>query len=178
MTSNNTSKGKLTLKLKLPNSSDPKKLALKSAENKRISNSMVQVSVKGRKNNPQSTNNSSQLSAAELESRKLALSNLGNDSKNEDYDVLSKIKTQTQKEEDDKKESLKVEEEDKTKEIENKDEVEIVEKNESIANNEPSYNVDNLNIRDKIKQSVNIENTKKEERLKQLEEKKKLELET
>ncbi len=94
---NNTSKGKLTLKLKLPNSSDPKKLALKSAENKRISNSMVQISVKGRKNNPQSNSNSSQLSAAELESRKLALSNIGSSSEKEDYDVLSKIKTQTKK---------------------------------------------------------------------------------
>ena len=35
---NNKSRGKLTLKLKLPTSSDPKTLALKSAEKKRINN--------------------------------------------------------------------------------------------------------------------------------------------
>ena len=94
MENNNTNKGKLTLKLKLSNTSNPKELALKNAENKRISNSMVQISVKGRKNNavPNSTNQDSrQLSNAELKSRKLALNNIGA-LKDEDYDILSKIK--------------------------------------------------------------------------------------
>ena len=53
----NKNRGKLTLKLKLPGAADPKALALKSAEKKRISNSMVQVAIKGRRNSQNSDNN-------------------------------------------------------------------------------------------------------------------------
>ena len=42
-------RSKLTLKLKLPAASDPKVISTKNAENKRISNSLVQVTIKGRK---------------------------------------------------------------------------------------------------------------------------------
>ncbi len=63
------------------------------------------------------------------------------------------------------------------KENEEENEVQNNPKEEIIDNNTSDYNVDSLNIRDKIKQSVDIENVKKEERLKQLEEKRQAELE-
>ncbi len=188
MENNNTNKGKLTLKLKLSNTSNPKELALKNAENKRISNSMVQISVKGRKNNAvlNSTNQDSrQLSNAELKSRKLALDNIGS-SKDEDYDILSKIKNKTAQDLKNKEDDNKIQEIAKQPESTKIEEVpvETTPKNEEVPventakNTIPDYNVDNFNIRDKIKKSVDIDNVKKEERQKIIEERKRTEIET
>ena len=92
-TKDTSTRSKLTLKLKLPSSSDPKSLALKNAENKRISNSLVQVTIKGRKKDSSATQSAQNLNNNEFEARKKALRNSSNEEEYQadKFDVLSKI---------------------------------------------------------------------------------------
>ena len=172
---NNKNREKLTLKLKLPTSSDPKAVALKSAENKRISNSMVQVAIKGRRSSSQlgDSSDGKSLSAKEFEVRKRALSHTSPDLIGNNFNVLSKLKLQKSQEIASK--TVK-EEEDKSDEENN-----ITVENRTPPKVEEStvsdYKVDDFDIRNKIKQSVAIETVKKEERIRILEEKRKVELE-
>ncbi len=177
---NTINRGKLTLKLKLPSVTDPKTLALKSAENKRISNSMVQVSIKGRRNNlaQGSGNNfdSKQLSQKEFESRKLALNTTFNDA-DTNFDVLSKIRNQNLKELKTKENNKALIKEEESKNSTPEKQEKIEESEIKINSIEEGYKFDDFDTRNKIKESVNIDNSKKEAREKELEEKKKTELE-
>ena len=175
-----TSRGKLTLKLKLPTSSgDPSKLTIKATE-KKIGNSGVQVTIKGRKREQLQLNkNSRSLSENELRARKLALGNIDNKNfKENDFDVLSKIKNQKQIEtiEEDLDEIIP-EPEAPPEEIivENIQE----EQPEIVENNNISYQVDDFNVINKIKNSIakqnEAEKKAKEERNKILEANKKQE---
>ena len=174
-----TTHSKLTLKLKLPGSSDPKSLALKSAESKRISNSLVQVTIKGRKkdsslNKPQNQGVQG-LNKNELEARKTALQNISEEEFRADqFDVLSKIKKTeeaTIKIETIEESNLQDTAQDTTQDA-------IIEPKEppinDINQNQP-YQVDDFDVRNKIKQSVAEQNRAKEEREKMLEERKKAE---
>ncbi len=174
---------KLTLKLKLPSSADPKTLALKSAEKKRISNSMVQVAIKGRRNSASQSQdkdfNSKTLSNKELEFRKLALNN-SPEELDDNFDVLSKIKeknTQESKIKEDTKIDAKDDIQENAEEVLEDDVLqdEVVGNNiQSTASND--YKVDNFDIRSKIKDSVNEDNYKKAARQKALEEKRNLKI--
>ena len=167
-----TTRSKLTLKLKsAAGSSDPKLMALKSAESKRISNSIVQVTIKGRKKD--SSLNQTQnlgiknLNENEFKARKTALQNISDKEFEVDkFDVLSKIK--------------------KTAEIDTTIETteELISQNTSDIIQEPSinntnqsqlYQIDDFDVRGKIKQSITDQNRAKEERDKMLEERKKAE---
>ncbi len=168
-----STRSKLTLKLKLPSSSDPKSLALKNAENKRISNSLVQVTIKGRKKDPASTQSNSQnLNKNEFEARKKALRNSSNEEEYQadKFDVLSKIKkTETIEEEiitTPEVETISISEPEVIAETTPK----TIEKNQNEA-----YQVDNFDVRNKIKQSVADQNRVKAEREKMLEDRKKVE---
>ena len=167
---NTNTRSKLTLKLKLPNTSDPKSLALKNAENKRISNSLVQVTIKGRKKDQSNLSSTRNLSQNEFDARKKALKNISEEEFNNDkFNVLSKIK--------------------KTENIEIKKETEIIEEEpkkiipevttQPTQNNvyEQPYQVDNFDVRNKIKQSITDQKQIEEEREKIVTERKKIEQE-
>lgn len=174
MTKNNN-REKLTLKLKLPKSADPKILALKSAENKRINNSKVQISVKNRKSvtakKAEESSESSKLNLKELESRKLAINESFEQEK--DYNVLSKIRENKEQEQKILEEEAQLAQEKENNNIKNQEEDTIDEK-PPIFND---YKVDSLDIRNKIKNSVNIEKIKEEERQKAIAQRKAAEAE-
>jgi translation initiation factor IF-2 len=177
-------RGKLTLKLRLPTSSDPKTLALKNAESKRISNSMVQVTIKGRKKDNKPAIEPKQdprgLSKNEFEARKLALGNFdnkNNEALKEDYEVNSKLK------------SLSILAKPIVKEVEEEqipEEINIEQENEQVIEKEVaapieaaaiSFDVDHFDVHNKIKNSLAVENRQKVEREKLLEERRKVEKE-
>lgn len=179
----NKNRGKLTLRLKTPSASDPKTLALKNAENKRISNSLVQVTIKGRKKEPAQVNpiEPKGLSSNEFEARKNALGNLSNKSdllENNDYQLSAKIG----------KKSLAKKEEVEEEVVENNIEIPEVEAEPLVTEapavvdiveepEETSFEVDNFDVHNKIKKSLAFDNHKKEEREKLLEERRKAEKE-
>jgi len=171
-TKDTSTRSKLTLKLKLPSSSDPKSLALKNAENKRISNSLVQVTIKGRKKDSSTTQSNSQnLNKTEFEARKKALRNSSNEEEYQadKFDVLSKIKKTETIDEEVAVEEVEIVPENKPEVI-----VETVEPlKESIQ--KTTYQVDDFDVRNKIKQSVADQNRIKAEREKMLEDRKKAE---
>ncbi len=179
-TKDTSTRSKLTLKLKLPSSSDPKSLALKNAENKRISNSLVQVTIKGRKKDQTPTatssksNNSQNLNNTEFEARRKALRNSSNEEEYQadKFDVLSKIKKVENVVEEVAEETL-----DETAPTINNTEIiqEVVADPKENTITTPSYQVDDFDVRNKIKQSVADQNRIKADREKMLEERKKLE---
>ncbi len=170
-------RSKLTLKLKLPTTSDPKSVT-STSENKRISNSLVQVTIKGRKKESaaisEGQSGSRKLSSNEFEARKMAVNNMANqtDYKADEFDVLSKIK-RTEKPiseaiTDEFKEEIQLETKTEIKET----------KTEKLPENyspksEPYP--DEIDVRSKIKQSIADQNLLKIEREKMLEERKKVE---
>jgi len=173
----NKNRGKLTLKLKTPATSDPKTLALKNAENKRISNSLVQVTIKGRKKDhtPVKAANSKTLSNNEFEARKNALGNLSEKSnllEDNDYQLASKIgkKSLAPKVEEPAPEEIPVE---------TSDENEVVSKEKETAPEpvitQDKSTFDEFDVHNKIKKSLAVDNHKKEEREKLLEERRKAE---
>lgn len=175
----------LTLKLKLPaaTASEPKVAPAKNSESKRISNSLVQVTIKGRKKEssptPETRPDTKTLSKNEFEARKRALINIENEQEvEEEIDVLSKIKQSeaSKPEPVEIKEKLE-EEKEEEKEVlivENKEPAPVI-KEESTRDD--LYQVDNFDVRSKIKQSIATQNQERVQREKMLEEKKKLEQE-
>jgi translation initiation factor IF-2 len=198
----NKIRSKLTLKLKLPTSSDPKSVTNKNSENTRISNSLVQVTIKGRKKESASDSKnqflSKNLSNSEFEARKKAVSNMSKEDNTipEYHDVLSKIRnSEPQKI---AKEALSITPSKILEEIkevsqegkpEMKEEIVVVEpepkKIEEVAPqetkevvNEPApYQVDDFDVRGKIRKSIADANLLKEQREKVAEERKKVALE-
>lgn len=168
---------KLTLKLKLPTaatSAEPKVVPAKNSENKRISNSLVQVTIKGRKKEsapaPETKSNTKTLSKNEFEARKRALKNVENEQELEDeIDVLAKIK---------QSEIIQSEPAPNEEQVEEKIEVkEVAPKKEEVEKQDDLYQVDNFDVRSKIKQSIETQNQERAQREKMLEEKRKLEQE-
>lgn len=167
-------RSKLTLKLKLPAASDPKVISTKNAENKRISNSLVQVTIKGRKKDspPAISENKiagKGLSKNEFEARKIAVGNMSNqdDFEADKHDVLAKIKkTENVVVESQPDEPLPV-----VESIEIQTDTIIT---PPVAQESHSSNID---VRSKIKQSIADQNLLKAEREKMLEARKKIEQE-
>jgi translation initiation factor IF-2 len=211
---NQKTRSKLTLRLKVPGASDPKVsdpkvISNKNAENKRISNSLVQVTIKGRKKDPSRSDSQTgtrDLSKSEFEARQAAISNLSKekDVKEKDFDVLSKIKrTEKAPEEQeiklDPEEIISDQKEEKAPEqsqkvyvpadvpvdvpadvpvespAESKTE-EVVEPKVEIKK-KTVYQVDNFDVRGKIKKSIEDQKALLAEREKATEEKKKVEQE-
>jgi translation initiation factor IF-2 len=168
-----TARSKLTLKL--PSSAGPQTLTLnKASENKKISSSAVQVTIKGRKKEVKANESSSGLNKNEIEARIKALS--GSSSESEEinsHEILNKLKKEKTKE----KKEVKVEE----PSVEEVAAVVVEEKNEEVVAaskpSVPSYNLDAFDVRNKIKQSVDATNRQKEEREKIVDARKKQELE-
>ncbi|MBU6339262.1 MAG: translation initiation factor IF-2 [Rickettsiales bacterium] len=167
----NTTRSTLKLKLNVNPAAETKTLALKS-ENKKVSSSAVQVTIKGRKKEVK--NNESDLNKKELEARFKAISS--SDSKLEDninsHEILTKFtKNKKQKSEvvDQKEEVVAV-----VETIEEKPEP--THETTALNNKKPTdFKLDNFDVRNKIKQSVEITNRQKEEREKLLEERRKQE---
>jgi len=188
----NQGRSKLTLKLKAPaapsepNAANaaPINAVTKNTESKRVSNSLVQVTIKGRKKEVKDSDffraPPGGLSKSEFESRKLALKNL--DSKSDDLDgsqIRLKISKSVAEEEIKNAERNKKEEkieivEAKSEEVEKPAEPKPAEPTSTRASTY-QYEVDNFDVRNKIKESLAVQNRQKEEREKVLEEKKKLE---
>jgi len=165
-------RSKLTLKLKMPSASDPKVISTKNAENKRISNSLVQVTIKGRKREATTTISENKfnvrsLSKNEFEARKMAVDNMSSQDyfEPDKYDVLSKIK---------KIETVILEPE----KVEPK--IESFEK-QSPSPKPPIPNLEDgylsIDVRSKIKQSIADQNMLKADREKMIEARKKVEQE-
>jgi translation initiation factor IF-2 len=170
-------RSKLTLKLKTPAGSDRAKLTLKSTE-KQSGKSGIQVTIKGRKKDPQaSTFENKGLSRHELEARQKALGNISApDGLKKDFDVNSKIKQD--KERIAAEQAIKIAEEQVKKgEVEQKDvtttpKEPIKKEGAQVQNVKSNYQVDNFDVRSKIKQSIDKQNRDNEERERILAEKK------
>ncbi len=171
---------KLTLKLPTANAAG---VAPKAAENKKVSSSSVQVTIKGRKKEarPEETR-STNLSNSEFAARIKAVSE--SHSVNEEiktHEILSKLA----------KENRKIAEKKLEAKLEEKEVVEVVveaapvvveevveEKPTNLVKKpDPNYNSDNFDVRNKIRQSIAVTNREKEEREKLVEQRKKAELE-
>jgi translation initiation factor IF-2 len=168
----NTTRSTLTLKLKP--AADSSTLTLKNVENKKISSSAVQVTIKGRKREVK--NDSSELNKRELEARFKAVSatkklNLEDDVNS--HDILSKLaKSKKQEQAQEETESEVIQNEVATNDENISTEVEV---KEVVKEKKESLDLDNFDVRNKIKQSVAITNREKEEREKIIGERKKLE---
>lgn len=168
----NTTRSTLTLKLKP--AADSSTLTLKNVENKKISSSAVQVTIKGRKREVK--NDSSELNKRELEARFKAVSATKKSNLEDDvnsHDILSKLaKSKKQEQAQEETESEVIQNEVATNDENISTEVEV---KEVVKEKKESLDLDNFDVRNKIKQSVAITNRQKEEREKIIEERKKLE---
>lgn len=170
----NTTRSTLTLKLKP--AADASTLTLKNVENKKISSSAVQVTIKGRKR--ENKNDSSELNKRELEARFKAVSatqksQLENDVNSHDILIkLAKSRKQEQEQVEVEVEAEIVQDEVLTSDANSSSETEV---QEVVKEKKESLISDDFDVRNKIKQSVAITNRQKEEREKILGERKKLE---
>ncbi len=168
----NTTRSTLTLKLKP--AADSSTLTLKNVENKKISSSAVQVTIKGRKREVK--NDSSELNKRELEARFKAVSETKKSNLEDDvnsHDILSKLaKSKKQEQAQEETESEVIQNEVVTNAENISTEVEV---KEVFKEKKESLDLDNFDVRNKIKQSVAITNREKEEREKIIGERKKLE---
>lgn len=170
----NTSRLKLTLKLS-PASVNPAAAAPKAAENKKLSSSSVQVTIKGRKRETKAEDNYSGLSKSEVEARLQALSGQRKSSSYEekDHDVLSKLSQERQKSAAKIAEKISEEE----FQVEQEKVVEIAQEAPVKQSVKPHFTTDGFDVRNKIKLSLEVTNRQKEEREKLLDDRKKQETE-
>jgi translation initiation factor IF-2 len=189
---NNTTRSTLTLKLKTA-TPDLAAVALKNTDNKKVSSSSVQVTIKGRRKEAKSDNDAnSSLNKSELEARMSAISRSEKDvDKNpQSHKAVSEIikekqlEEETQKAKSRKKTKEVVREEEPVESLEIKAEEEVVviiePKEEKIVLAQPapvSTTMDSFDIRSKIRQSIDSTNRQKEERDKIVETRKKEEQE-
>lgn len=178
MTDNKTTnKSRSKLTLKLPSSVNAQSIIAKNTVERKLGKSSVQVTIKGRKKDIKSADdvsNKTGLSKKEIADRLKILSSA---SKNDDLElktseILSKA---TKIVEEEKIEEVAIEEISDSQEVNLDEEVaanEIKEDN-SKTQEQPSYNLDEFDVRSKIKQSVEIANREKEEREKILTQKRK-----
>lgn len=170
---NNTTRSTLTLKLKLPGAAaDVKAVAPKVIESKKAGGS-VQVTIKGRKKeNKINDEASSTLNKSEMEARIKALSEHSDDKfedkKHKAVNKIIKEKIKAEQVVEEVKEEEIIVEEVKPEPLE------IVEKKQPIimATASSDKPLDAFDIRNKIKQSIQVTNRQKEEREKLLEERK------
>ena len=151
---NNQTRSKLTLKLKLPTQTAEKNLAPKVKK----SSSAIEVTIKGRRSVQTKTEEKStdrKLSQNELEARLRAVSDTSSNIIDE-HNVLAKIAKTNEKKEISKTEEIFVEK-------------------KTIVTNEAI--VDSFDVRNKIKQSVEVSNKEKAEREKMLQERRRQEQE-
>ncbi|MBM3589962.1 MAG: translation initiation factor IF-2 [Alphaproteobacteria bacterium] len=186
---NNPKRSKLTLKLptssKAPSVNNTSNLNTKVLIDKKSSSSPVQVTIKGRKPSSQSkeNKNSSELNKNELEARIKAISKSSPSPKSEKniktHEILSKINKENQLNEapitntkndnnydNSSKDSKGQISNDLNKNLKSETTLKLVD-----------IKLDNFDVRNKIKQSLQIANQQKEEREKIIEERKKKEIE-
>ncbi len=162
----NTVRSKLTLKLNPVASFGGQTLTLKNVENKKISNSLVQVTIKGRKKEVKKDDIKPIIDKKELEARSYQFF----DSKTQDneiktHEILSKITKEKRKIDEEKLVASKVEiePEKKSENIEKEvKKITLTNSEQSLVQAEPK--MDGFDIRSKIKQSIEINNREKEER--------------
>lgn len=189
MSENNQNTTRSRLTLKLPNSVNTQNLAPKIGSEKKLGSSAVQVTIKGRKRDSGASEQSDlALSKSEMEARIKAVASAKESSEDiKTHEILSKVvkaAPKIVKEEivEQPKVSVKKSEEE-FKKVEKEVVVEKKSTETEAKQIEPSekkvtdYGLDQFDVRNKIKQSVEVANRQKEEREKIVEERKKLELE-
>ncbi len=182
------SRSKLTLKLALKTTPESTAAAAPKAVEKRTSTA-VQVTIKGRKPAQAAQPNANTgLSKSEFDARLKAIAGSSDNIASEDFNVLDKISKVTASEAEEKKSAAK-EKKSAAKKVEEKTEEKIVavakeskapqeEKKEAAPSPAaPDREIDSFNVRDKIKQSLEVSNREKAEREKLLEERRKQEQE-
>ncbi len=194
----NITRQKLTLKLPSQGSKQVTP-TIKVAENRRVSSSSVQVTIKGRKKEVRNDESQSGLNKSELAARIKAASQSAEDvNEIKAHEILSKItkaakvakdavnEFDLKKEEVAKEEIVQVSEVQKNEEeleikietIEEKVlETAIVKEAPKKEEADSAYNTDNFDVRNKIRQSIETTNRQKEEREKLIEQRKKEESE-
>ena len=172
---------RLKLTLKLP-TAGAASVAPKAAENKKVSGSSVQVTIKGRKKEARPEEaRSTDLSNSEFAARVKAVSE--SHVVNEEiktHEILSKLAKENRKIAEKKLEEKAVEVAVEVAVEAPKEEVveEVpAQPTNLVKKPDPSYNSDNFDVRNKIKQSIAVTNREKEEREKLVEQRKKAELE-
>jgi translation initiation factor IF-2 len=170
-----------TLTLKLPSSTGSQTLTLKTPETKKTGSSLVHVTIKGRKKeNRDDDRVPTALNKSEFEARMKAVS----ESKTEvvevkAHEILSKITKEKRKlaEEESEKNEVKKQEEIKEEEVltkvEEKSPTAIVEEKVQPQKVNSNYSLDSFDVRNKIRQSIEVTNRQKEEREKLIDVRKK-----
>ena len=176
----NTIRSKLTLKL--PKSANTLTLKPSSSENKKINSSSVQVTIKGRKKESRSDERQSPgLNKNELEARAKAISgSVTVEEEIKSHEILSKITKEKRKAAEEKIEAAaaaEVEEVAPVEEVVKVEEVKEIEAEKVSKKPDPNYSLDSFDVRNKIRQSIEITNRQKEERDKMVDQRKKLEQE-
>lgn len=181
---NNQKRSKLTLKLStspksVPTSSQSNISTKISLDKKTSNSSSVQVTIKGRKTSQTKASSVSDLNKNELEARLKAISKTSSKAGDKDiktHEILSKITKENRQNELKTNSSSDEQRSEKTSpKTSNENEI-----NNSEANLPPKLvdiKLDDFDVRNKIKQSLQIANQQKEEREKILVERKKKELE-
>jgi translation initiation factor IF-2 len=173
----NTFRSKLTLKLNPVSSFGVQTLTLKNVENKKISNSLVQVTIKGRKKEVKKDDTKPVIDKKELEARAYNFY----DSKTQDneiktHEILSKITKEKRKIDEEKLAASKVEIEPEKKSENIEEEVKKTISTDSEQNlAQAESKMDGFDVRSKIKQSIETNNREKEERERIVSERKKQE---
>lgn len=163
---------RLKLTLKLPSAAGSVTIPQKNTENKKISNSSIQVTIKGRKREQKTENSGSDnLNNKELQARIKAISESHSlEDEIKTHEILSRATKASAT-------TTKVKIEQKIEEkISVKEKEEVVEKPAEILKvreSDPSYDSDTFDVRNKIKQSIEVTNNEKREREKILEQKRK-----
>jgi translation initiation factor IF-2 len=207
MTDNNTSNTRSKLTLKLPSSASSSDLGKKNHDKEKKQNSSaVHVTIKGRKKEHNNNDyNSTGLNKNELEARFKAISSSKNNQfdNHKTHDVFNKIrdsnmestkdhrKENTVKTNEISSKNLSIKEElnshdhsnfsktidEKPKSVESSIHDNHEQKSTNFAPKISTYNPDNFDVRNKIKQSVALSNQQKEQREKFVQERKKIETE-
>ncbi len=169
-----------TLTLKLPSSAGSQTLTLKTPETKKTGSSLVQVTIKGRKKeNRDDDRTPIALNKSEFEARMKAVSESKTEvSEVKTHEILSKITKEKRKlaEEESKKNEVKKQEEIKEESreesreeyvvanVEEKSPTTIVEEKAQPQKVNSNYSLDGFDVRNKIRQSIEVTNRQKEER--------------
>lgn len=173
----NTIRSKLTLKL--PSSANTQAASPKAPAEKKLSSSAVQVTIKGRKKEARADEGNAGLNKSEFEARFKAVSQSKNEKDEiKTHEILSKI-TKENRQAEAKEIAAAPEEEVVVQAAEEIKEPVVVEESSALPQliKKPDFRIDGFDVRNKIRQSVEVENRQKEERDKIVTERKKVESE-
>ncbi len=169
----NKTRSKLTLKLGGSNKSQGA-AANKSSASQKIGKSGIEVTIKGRKKEAKLEDKKESLNKDQMEAKMRLLSEARSNKNDQEIDVLDRISKEKEKKEKEREtEKIKETKEEKSETTEINKEDKSTKEPETTVKENPGYEIDSFDIRNKIKQSLEVTKKEQEEREKIVEERKK-----